>query len=133
MQAQASRCPACGFELRMVDGVASFVASPRSNEWQSFFQGRSLAQDRDTSAANDYRSPLQQRYVIEGFRRACGPFPDNAAVLDAGCGNGLFWATLSGQPNVAGVDYSPGMCVLARARDRKSVGEGKRVDRGRTC
>jgi len=116
MEARASRCPACGFEFRMVDGVASFVASPCINEWQSFFQGRSLAQDRDTSAANDYRSALQQRYVIEGFRRACERFPENAAVLDAGCGNGLFWADLSGQPNVVGVDYSPGMCALARAR-----------------
>ena len=115
-QAHLLRCPACGSEFRVVDGLVSFVTSPSANEWQSFFQNRSTAQDRDTSAANDYRSPLQQRYVIEGFRHACGPIPDNANVLDAGCGNGLFWAALSGQPNVIGVDYSPGMCALARAR-----------------
>src|SRR5262249_29141694 len=80
------------------------------------FEGRASAHDRDTSAANDYRSPLQQRYIAEAFRRACGPLSAHARVLDAGCGNGLFWTTLSGAPNVVGVDYSLGMCARARAR-----------------
>jgi len=110
------RCPACGYEFREVGGILSFATSQDVNEWQAFFEGRSAAHDRETSAANDYRSPLQQQYIIEGFRRACGPFADLARVLDAGCGNGLFWAVLSGKPNVVGVDYSLGMCALARAR-----------------
>ncbi len=110
------RCPACGYEFREVGGILSFATSQDVNEWQAFFEGRSAAHDRVTSAANDYRSPLQQQYIIEGFRRACGPFADLARVLDAGCGNGLFWAVLSGKPNVVGVDYSLGMCALARAR-----------------
>src|SRR5262249_25277363 len=110
------QCPQCAFRFRTVGGIASFVGSEPVNEWQTFFQARSEAPDRDTSAANDYRMPLQHRYIIDGFSRACAPLPDGGRILDAGCGNGMFWAALSGQPNVVGVDYSLGMCALARAR-----------------
>jgi SAM-dependent methyltransferase len=115
-KAECRRCSACGLGFRDADGIISFVACANVNEWQAFFQRRSVAQDRDTSAANDYRSALQQGYIVDGFRRACGSLPDDAHVLDVGCGNGLFWAALSGKPNVVGVDYSMGMCALARAR-----------------
>jgi ubiquinone/menaquinone biosynthesis C-methylase UbiE len=115
-KAEGRRCLACGLELRDVSGIISFVACANVNEWQAFFQDRSVAQDRNTSAANDYRSALQQRYIVDGFRRACGTLPDDAHILDVGCGNGLFWAALSGKPNVLGVDYSLGMCALARSR-----------------
>jgi SAM-dependent methyltransferase len=110
------RCPACGREFRAAHGIISWLTLERVHAWQAFFEGRSAAPDRDTSAANDYRTALQQRYIIAGFRNACGPIAAGARVLDAGCGNGLFWAALSGQPNVVGVDYSLGMCLLARAR-----------------
>src|SRR5262249_32920674 len=93
-------CPSCRRQLRAVQGVISCLAGDPVNEWQSFFEGRSQADDRDTTAANDYRTALQQRYMIEAFRRACGPAANEARVLDAGCGNGLFWAALSGKPNV---------------------------------
>ena len=54
--------------------------------------------------------------MIEGVRHVCGsPAPD-ANVLDVGCGNGILWAEAFGGKNVIGVDYSQGMCKLARAR-----------------
>jgi len=109
-------CPSCGRQFRAVQGVISCLIDEPVNPWQSFFEGRSQADDRDTSAANDYRTALQQRYMIEAFHRACGPVANEARLLDAGCGNGLFWAALFGKPNVIGVDYSLGMCLLARAR-----------------
>jgi hypothetical protein len=37
----------------------SFVASDRASEWQAYFEARAHAGDRNTSAANDYRSSLQ--------------------------------------------------------------------------
>jgi SAM-dependent methyltransferase len=114
-EGDARKCPRCGFESRNINGILSFVGSEQINEWQAFFQARSTASDRDTSAANDYRLPLQHRYIIDGFRRVCAPLPEGP-VLDAGCGNGLFWTAFSGQSNVLGVDYSLGMCALARAR-----------------
>jgi SAM-dependent methyltransferase len=117
MRGQApGACPACGFEVRAADGILDFVPSPAGNDWQDFFEGRSAAADRDTSAANDYRSPVQQSYIIEGFRRACGAVAPTADVLDLGCGNGMFARALFGDRHVIGVDYSQGMCRLARDR-----------------
>src|SRR5712691_13351580 len=64
-------CPACGLAFRNFDGIISCAAAQRVNDWQAFFESRAAAPDRDTSGANDYRSPLQQRYIAEAFRRAC--------------------------------------------------------------
>src|SRR5262245_43641868 len=109
-------CAACGFRFRAIDGIISSVPSEPANEWRKFFEGRAAAHDRNTSVANDYRSSVQQKYIVNAFRRACGTLPEDAMILDAGCGNGLFWQTLYGTRNVVGVDYSFGMCALARER-----------------
>src|SRR5262249_5931116 len=96
--------------------VWSFAPAPDVNEWQTFFEGLSHGPQCSTAAANDYRFPIQQRYIVAGFRRLCGIVPADARLLDVGCGNGMFWQALFGDRAVIGVDYSAGMCALARAR-----------------
>jgi 2-polyprenyl-3-methyl-5-hydroxy-6-metoxy-1,4-benzoquinol methylase len=110
------RCPACGFQPRKVEGVLSFVDDRETNEWQRLFDAQAKRPDADTSAAIFYRCSLQHRHMIDGVRRVCGPLAPDARALDVGCGNGILWAEAFGTKNVIGVDYSHGMCKLARAR-----------------
>lgn len=110
------RCAACGFQPRNIDGVLSFVDDLETNEWQQLFDAQAKRPDADTSAAIFYRCPLQHKHMIDGVRHVCGsPAPD-ANILDVGCGNGILWAEAFGTRNVVGIDYSRGMCKLARAR-----------------
>jgi ubiquinone/menaquinone biosynthesis C-methylase UbiE len=110
------RCPACGLQPRKIDGVLSFVDDRETNEWQRLFDAQAKRPDADTSAAICYRCTLQHRHMIEGVRRVCGSPPPDASILDVGCGNGILWAEAFGSKNVVGIDYSLGMCKLARAR-----------------
>ncbi|MBV8755470.1 MAG: methyltransferase domain-containing protein [Hyphomicrobiales bacterium] len=110
------RCPACGFQPRNIDGVLSFVNDLETNEWQRLFDAQAKRPDADTSAAIFYRCTLQHRHMIDGVRRVCGSLAPDARALDVGCGNGILWAEAFGTKNVIGVDYSHGMCKLARAR-----------------
>src|SRR5262249_54866373 len=87
-----------------------------TNEWQQLFDTQAKRPDAHTSAAIFYRCSLQHEHMIDGVRRVCGsPAPD-ANILDVGCGNGILWAEAFGGKNVVGIDYSLGMCKLARAR-----------------
>jgi ubiquinone/menaquinone biosynthesis C-methylase UbiE len=54
--------------------------------------------------------------MVNAVRRFCGDLGTEAPILDVGCGNGLFWHSLFGARPAVGVDYSLGMCALARAR-----------------
>jgi SAM-dependent methyltransferase len=85
-------------------------------EWQSFFEHKAAASDGDSLGAVDYTIPGVYHNLVETFRRVCGPLPPSAIVLDAGCGNGFFWKSLFAPHPVIGVDFSPNMCTLARAK-----------------
>lgn len=110
------RCPHCGFQPRKIDDVQSFVDHLATDEWQTLFEAQAKGPAGNTSAAICYRYTLLHKYMIEGFRRACGSLPPGARALDVGCGNGIMWAEAFGTNNVVGVDYSHTMCKLARAR-----------------
>jgi ubiquinone/menaquinone biosynthesis C-methylase UbiE len=86
------------------------------NEWQTFFEELAASRAGDTSAANDYRFAIQQRYIVEAFRRLFGEISPDMRILDVGCGNGIFWHALLGMRPVIGVDYSLTMCKIARVK-----------------
>jgi ubiquinone/menaquinone biosynthesis C-methylase UbiE len=110
------QCPHCAFEARKIAGIWSFLPTASVNGWQQFFERLSRSRDANTSAANDYRFSIQQHYIIAGFRRLCGDLAADKQALDVGCGNGMFWKALFGSHPVVGIDYSLGMCALARGR-----------------
>jgi SAM-dependent methyltransferase len=114
--AGADHCDRCGFRAHHVGSILSFVADSAAPDWQSFFDNKASAPDGRTTAGIAYTFPLQHRYMVEGLRRFCSGLPDSAAVLDVGCGNGLFWEALFGHRPIVGVDYSREMCRLAQAR-----------------
>ena len=112
----APRCAQCEFQATQASGVIGFVPEGAAREWQDFYEAKATGEHADSSCGVGYSSPLQHRYMIEGFRRMCGNPPASAAILDVGCGNGLFWRALFGGRPVIGVDFSLRMCVLARAK-----------------
>ena len=109
------RCATCGFRVTRRDGVISF-AEIGINEWQKFFEEKASGPRGDTIAALEYNTLLQNHYIISAFRRICSNLPDEAVILDAGCGNGLFWRKFLAPRPVVGVDYSLHMCELAQAK-----------------
>jgi SAM-dependent methyltransferase len=109
-------CASCNAVYPVLDGIVSFLPAAPTDGWQAFFESRSVAADRDTTAANDCRTPIHHGYLVESFRRLCGTLPADARILDAGCGNGIFHAALFGDRPVMAIDYALGMCRLARQR-----------------
>jgi SAM-dependent methyltransferase len=110
-------CSACGFKVTLTKGIYCFLGQAETvNEWQNTYEDLASGPLGNTSTADEYRSPIQHRYIIAAFRRVCGAIPPNARILDVGCGNGIFWESLLGGPRAIGIDYSLSMCVLARAR-----------------
>jgi SAM-dependent methyltransferase len=110
------RCAGCGFTVSRVGGVISFVASDGEHDWRNFWENKASAPDGDTSTGVAYAFSIQHRYIVDAFSRLCGDVPSSARVLDIGCGNALFWKALLGTRAIVGVDYSIGMCCLARNR-----------------
>jgi len=108
-------CATCGFQMTRRGTVISFTGTG-VNEWQKFFEDKATGPERDTISALEYNTSLQNYYIINAFRRICGNFQDGAIVLDAGCGNGLFWRKFLAPRPVIGVDYSLRMCELAAAK-----------------
>lgn len=109
------RCGACGFTTSRAGEILSFVPRNSSDEWRKFFEGKATAPDGDTTRAVAYSFSIQHRYIVDGFRKLCDGLPASALILDVGCGNGLFWQALFPDRPVIGVDYSLGMCRLAKA------------------
>jgi ubiquinone/menaquinone biosynthesis C-methylase UbiE len=116
LSVQDGRCSACGHQPRRSGDILSFANDLEQDRWQKLFDKQATKPGDDTVATICYRSQLLHRYVIDGFRRLCIPLVPGGRALDVGCGNGIFWAALFGTPNVIGIDYSLGMCKLARAR-----------------
>jgi len=112
-----TRCNRCGFSAKLIRGIPSFASrgSPE-NDWQDLFDRLASGPDGDTFAAVEYRSPLQQRYIVAAFRDLCGQVEPGERILDVGCGNGVFWHQLFGDRTTVGVDYSVAMCMRASAR-----------------
>jgi len=116
LETGVDRCSSCELAVSRSSGIVSFVAPAGTDRWLEFFESSANAPGSDTASGVGYRFPIQQRYVIEAFRRLSGDLPTSALVLDVGCGNGLFCESLFGDRPVVGVDYSLGMCRLAEAR-----------------
>jgi ubiquinone/menaquinone biosynthesis C-methylase UbiE len=114
--AVAPKCARCGFQSTQAGGIVGFIPGTATYEWQEFYEAKAAGQNADTNRGVGYSSALQHRYMIEGFRRMCGEPPIGAAILDVGCGNGLFWRGLLGDRPVVGVDFSLRMCILAQAK-----------------
>jgi SAM-dependent methyltransferase len=116
LAAEGARCSACGFKAVLRDGIYCFSDGNSEDGWWKTFEDLASGPIGDTSAAVEYRSPLQQNYVVRGLRRACSATPEKARILDIGCGNGILWKALFPNRPAIGIDYSLGMCVLARGR-----------------
>lgn len=116
LSVQDGRCPNCGLQPRRIGDIFSFANLFEPDQWQKLFEDQAARAVDDTIATICYRCQIQHKSMIESFRRLCTPLPADARALDVGCGNGIFWAEVFGTPNVVGVDYSLGMCKLARAR-----------------
>jgi ubiquinone/menaquinone biosynthesis C-methylase UbiE len=86
------------------------------NEWHKFFEEKASGPKGDTISALEYNTSLQNHYITSAFRCICSDLPHEAIVLDAGCGNGLFWKKFLAPKPAVGVDYSPQMCELAQAK-----------------
>jgi SAM-dependent methyltransferase len=111
------RCPACGFAAKQLGGVVSFLPNlEMMGDWQAQFDAKAATTEGDTTAALDYRTPIQQQYLIDGLRRIFGRVPADAQILDVGCGNGTFWDALGRHERTVGIDYSLGMCRRALRR-----------------
>jgi ubiquinone/menaquinone biosynthesis C-methylase UbiE len=109
------RCATCGFQVTRREGVISFTGIG-INEWQKFFEEKASGPRGDTISALEYNTSLQNHYIISAFCRICRNLPQGAIVLDAGCGNGLFWKKFLAPRPIVGVDYSLHMCELAQAK-----------------
>lgn len=110
-------CSACGFKVTLTTGVYGFLEQVAvADEMHKTFDDLATGPRGDTSAGVGYVSPVQQRYLIETFRRVCGPTSPDARILDVGCGNGIFWQTLWNRRRAIDIDYSLSMCVRAHAR-----------------
>jgi SAM-dependent methyltransferase len=112
----AALCVKCGFQAMRVDAVVSFLPRSSSEKWQQFYEATAEGHKGDTTSGVGYKFPIQQRYLVEGFRKLCGERSVGEAILDIGCGNGLFWQALFGNRAAVGVDFSLRMCLLAQAR-----------------
>lgn len=110
------RCAGCGFSASHSGEILSFIPRDNTDAWRSFFEGKATAPGGDTTRGVAYAFSIQHRYIVEAFRKLCGGLPASATILDVGCGNGLFWKALFTDRPVIGVDYSLGMCSLAKAR-----------------
>ena len=71
--------------------------------------------------------PRRRAVIFESFRRTLGPWlpqDKNAAILDVGCGEGVFLSFLEslGYTNLHGFDYSPENVELCREQGLKFVG-----------
>jgi len=108
-------CATCGFQVTRQRGVISFTRTG-VNEWQKFFEDKATGPKGDTISALEYNTSLQNHYIINAFRHLCSNLQDEAIVLDAGCGNGIFWREFLAPRPVVGVDYSLHMCELAEAK-----------------
>jgi SAM-dependent methyltransferase len=113
---EAALCEYCGFQGSCISGVVGFLLRPAINEWQEFYEAKAEGQKGDTTRGIGYKFPLQHRYIVDGFRKICRERPIGEAILDVGCGNGLFWQALFGDRPAVGVDFSLRMCVLARTK-----------------
>lgn len=112
----APHCTRCTFQATCVEGILGFLPSEEMGHWQRFYDAKATGEGADSTRGVGYQYPLQHRYIVEGFRRLLHERPIGQAVLDVGCGNGLFWqALLNGRPAV-GIDISVAMCALARTR-----------------
>jgi SAM-dependent methyltransferase/DNA-directed RNA polymerase subunit RPC12/RpoP len=109
------RCPTCCFQVVRRGKVISFTGTG-VNEWQKFFDDKARSPIGDTISAIEYNTSLQNYYIINAFRNICANIHDRATILDAGCGNGLFWQKFLAPRPVVGIDYSLAMCELAEAR-----------------
>ena len=110
-----TKCYLCGFEVKRVGAVYSFVADSERTGWQEFFDRRSQLADARSSAGSDYRFAKQQQLLVRAFRHICADELANSKILDLGCGNGSFSRALWPDRNLVGVDYSMGMCQLAHS------------------
>lgn len=109
------RCPTCAFQAARRGGVISFTGVD-VNEWQKFFDDKARGPEGDTILALEYKMSLQNRYIVSAFRKLCSDLESEAVILDAGCGNGLFWREFIAPRPVIGIDYSLAMCELAEAK-----------------
>jgi SAM-dependent methyltransferase len=110
-------CPVCRFKVSAVDGIYNFLDPEAGiDDLQSTFDDLASGPERDTSAGVGYLSPLQQHNAIRAFQRLSPSVSAQTRILDVGCGNGLFWEMLLKRRQAVGVDFSLGMCRLARAR-----------------
>ena len=96
--------------------MTCFLPATPVNEWQEFYETKAEGEKGDTTRGIGYKLPIQHRYIVEGFRTICGERPVGVAILDVGCGNGLFWRALFGDRPAVGVDFSRRMCILAQAK-----------------
>ena len=110
-----TKCYLCGFEVKRVGAVYSFVADSERTGWQEFFDRRSQLADARSSAGSDYRFAKQQQLLVRAFRHICADELADSKILDLGCGNGSFSRALWPDRNLVGVDYSMGMCQLAHS------------------
>ena len=108
-------CTTCGFQVSRRRGIFCFTRTDM-NEWQQFFEDKAAGPGGNTVAGCEYHTSAQYRYIVDAFRRMCGDLRDDAIVLDAGCGNGLFWREFLAPRPVVGIDYSRQMCALAEAK-----------------
>ena len=109
-------CSVCGFRVARTRNIYGFLGEAAADRWQARFDDLASGPLGDTSAALEYRSPMQQRYLIEAFRHLCRTVSADARILDVGCGNGIFWEALLDRQRSIGIDYSLSMCALASAR-----------------
>ena len=106
-EARPPRCESCGFQARIDRGVYSFVVPTDSiDEWQNTYEKLATSSLGNTSMAVQYRSPLQQHYVVNAFRDLCSDLNPDARILDVGCGNGIFWEKMLDARPALGVDLA---------------------------
>jgi ubiquinone/menaquinone biosynthesis C-methylase UbiE len=86
------------------------------SEWRAFYERNAASPFGDSLAGVDYQSPTLHLHLVEAFRTIIGAVPSEAVVLDAACGNGIFWKNLLAPRTVIGFDFSHTMCKLARAK-----------------
>lgn len=112
----APKCERCGFQATRIDGVVGFIPGDAVHEWRDFYEAKASAEHGDSTGGVGYSYSSQHRYMIEGFRRILQPHESDSAILDVGCGNGIFARALFGTKPVIGVDFSRHMCQLAQIK-----------------